>query len=491
AGSRVQVPATRFTCGGRPSGYYADVDTGCQVYHMCDGLGRQFSYSCPNTTLFQQRMLVCDHWYMVNCSNSESDYDANLLIGQRDKPFVSEEEMRQRTPRPDILSVPPNNNFYDGLRESESKFSIHPGNSIVGIADSISNNNDLDSDKQNYRPPSSWSTGVGQRPTAPSISVDNEDDSSNTKTNISPDITDVGTNHDQFGNKRPSTIHTPIFENPTNVNLPSKVLLPPLNPSTTTEAYPIDIRLKNSQDPVYNFIKRFDPNSPDNLGTSMTKTQILDINKQLPVGQDSSEEDRIERKNKNFGNNINVVKGDKKKTTEEKARFDTVNVKEEPISNINPNNVQAPSRELELPKLDFPATTLTTTMGPPIYYQWKWAVPAFDLELPKVANFTNISDSPQPKPGKRPFSNIPRTTPRTIDLTPSNTEYNISSYFVPDYVFPLDSPHPGYGDEDARTSFQVDVSRPGRSSYGENPKCPHCHPAYVIPGTCEPCIVKG
>lgn len=53
-----------------------------QVYHMCDGLGRQFSYSCPNTTLFQQRMLICDHWYMVNCSKAESDYAANLLIGK-------------------------------------------------------------------------------------------------------------------------------------------------------------------------------------------------------------------------------------------------------------------------------------------------------------------------------------------------------------------------------------------------------------------------
>lgn len=49
---------------------------------MCDGLGRQFSYSCPNTTLFQQRMLICDHWYMVNCSKSESNYGANLLIGK-------------------------------------------------------------------------------------------------------------------------------------------------------------------------------------------------------------------------------------------------------------------------------------------------------------------------------------------------------------------------------------------------------------------------
>ncbi|GBP08115.1 hypothetical protein EVAR_69196_1 [Eumeta japonica] len=57
---------TSFSCSGRPSGYYADVETGCQ------------------------RMLICDHWYMVNCSKAEKDYTANLLIGQRDKPFVND-----------------------------------------------------------------------------------------------------------------------------------------------------------------------------------------------------------------------------------------------------------------------------------------------------------------------------------------------------------------------------------------------------------------
>ncbi|EDW34409.1 GL22245 [Drosophila persimilis] len=97
---------TSFSCTGRPAGYYADVETGCQVYHMCDGLGRQFSYTCPNTTLFQQRMLICDHWYMVNCSKAESNYAANLLIGQRDKPFVNDEENSLRTPRPDLLDRP-------------------------------------------------------------------------------------------------------------------------------------------------------------------------------------------------------------------------------------------------------------------------------------------------------------------------------------------------------------------------------------------------
>lgn len=119
---------TNFSCVGRASGYYADIDTGCELYHMCDGLGRKFSYACPNTTLFQQRMLICDHWYMVNCSKAERDYSANLLIGkqhisiedviivtivdisrivgQRDKPFVAEEENELRTPRPDLKDRP-------------------------------------------------------------------------------------------------------------------------------------------------------------------------------------------------------------------------------------------------------------------------------------------------------------------------------------------------------------------------------------------------
>lgn len=77
------IPKTSFSCRGRDSGYYADTETDCQVYHMCDQQGRQFDYMCPNATLFQQRMLVCDHWYMVDCSSSEANYGFNRLIGQR------------------------------------------------------------------------------------------------------------------------------------------------------------------------------------------------------------------------------------------------------------------------------------------------------------------------------------------------------------------------------------------------------------------------
>ncbi|GBP08117.1 hypothetical protein EVAR_69197_1 [Eumeta japonica] len=70
-----------------------------------------------------------------------------------------------------------------------------------------------------------------------------------------------------------------------------------------------------------------------------------------------------------------------------------------------------------------------------------------------------------------------------------------SDLSVPEYAFPLENNgRTGYLDTDAYNSFllkypenRADTDQP-LHWYGENPKCPECHPSYVIPGTCEPCI---
>lgn len=123
-----------------------------QVYHMCDGLGRQFSYTCPNATLFQQRMLICDHWYMVNCSKSEEDYSANLLIGQREKPFVDDKDENPyyRTPRPDLLSHPTASEANIIYRIGRTS----PSNNIVGAEVE----NETSTNEPSYFLPSHWST---------------------------------------------------------------------------------------------------------------------------------------------------------------------------------------------------------------------------------------------------------------------------------------------------------------------------------------------
>lgn len=159
---------------------------------MCDGLGRQFSYSCPNTTLFQQRMLICDHWYMVNCSKSTSDYDKNLLIGQRDKPFVDDDVDSQRTPRPDLIS--------HEYQRDETTLSLNTvSNLIGGYRDDNSVN--PDAAPEVYFLPSHWSTELSTAArTTTEIPKERKKDQKSESRNRNVDI------------RKPSRLFEPPFE---------------------------------------------------------------------------------------------------------------------------------------------------------------------------------------------------------------------------------------------------------------------------------------
>lgn len=406
--------------------------------------------------------------------------------------------------------------MYNKLCKIYFQFPAHPDNNIVGVGDSLfsQNNNGLDSAKHQYRPPSSWSTGTGvnlgnsNQPKFNHKDQDNQHFTNNNEDNYNNDreTTKADTvEHDNLTgaasqDARPTFQPTPQDTNennaPTKVTLPSKDLLPPATESS--EEFDLDIRMKDREDPVYNFIKRFDPNSPDSHKTAMTTSEIIDINSQLPTNQDVSREDeRTARKHKHVESNFNKLHVQDKSVTETN-RFNSVNQKptissldDNTFANSNENSgANVPERVLLPPKRDQSALP-STTMGPPIYYEWKWAVPAFDLEPPKLNNITQVtSQVTDENSSKSPFRDVTRPTPKTVKVTQPNTEYNTSSYFVPDYIFPLDKEHPGYDDDNAETSFKVKVSRAGRASFGENPACPQCHPAYLTPGTCEPCIVK-
>ncbi|RZB40969.1 hypothetical protein BDFB_005302 [Asbolus verrucosus] len=152
---------------------------------MCDGLGRQFSYTCPNATLFQQRMLICDHWYMVNCSKSEDDYAANLRIGQREMPFVDDSESNpyHRTPRPDLLSHP-SQSEYDIIYRT-GKAQLANNLNLVGVESDSKNSTTSTTDEPAYSLPSHWSTEYSQQPTTDkSIVKDKLTNVLNTKKNL-------------------------------------------------------------------------------------------------------------------------------------------------------------------------------------------------------------------------------------------------------------------------------------------------------------------
>ncbi|XP_077285536.1 U-scoloptoxin(01)-Cw1a-like, partial [Arctopsyche grandis] len=85
------VPHTNFHCGNVPvhPGMYANVETGCQAYHICHD-GREgdqgASFLCTNGTLFNQHIFACDWWYNVDCAQATSLYSLNA--DPEKNPFV-------------------------------------------------------------------------------------------------------------------------------------------------------------------------------------------------------------------------------------------------------------------------------------------------------------------------------------------------------------------------------------------------------------------
>lgn len=76
-----EIPPSKFTCHSQKHpGYYADVETYCQVFHICAN-GLKYDFLCPNGTIFDQRYFVCTPRHRFNCSTAESLYDVkeNLL----------------------------------------------------------------------------------------------------------------------------------------------------------------------------------------------------------------------------------------------------------------------------------------------------------------------------------------------------------------------------------------------------------------------------
>ncbi|XP_062564360.1 mucin-2 [Armigeres subalbatus] len=67
------IPNTNFNCRQYGNGYFADLDTKCQVFHICDE-GKKISFLCPNGTIFRQLDLICDWWFKVDCAAAPNHY---------------------------------------------------------------------------------------------------------------------------------------------------------------------------------------------------------------------------------------------------------------------------------------------------------------------------------------------------------------------------------------------------------------------------------
>ncbi|EEC02524.1 conserved hypothetical protein, partial [Ixodes scapularis] len=87
-----QIPKTSFSCLDKSAGeYYADPETGCQVYHICVpghyGKLSKMSFACPNGTIFSQSSRVCTPSDRVYCALAERFYENVMGTIDTDKDY--------------------------------------------------------------------------------------------------------------------------------------------------------------------------------------------------------------------------------------------------------------------------------------------------------------------------------------------------------------------------------------------------------------------
>ncbi|CAG0888279.1 unnamed protein product [Darwinula stevensoni] len=106
------IPDIAFTCPQSGFAYYADPSTRCQVFHVCNFYA-MYSFLCPIGTVFNQRYLVCDWWYNVDCHRSSSHYrridpieEEGYPTREEGYPIEEEENPIQDEGVPDINEKP-------------------------------------------------------------------------------------------------------------------------------------------------------------------------------------------------------------------------------------------------------------------------------------------------------------------------------------------------------------------------------------------------
>ncbi|XP_065094174.1 uncharacterized protein LOC135714707 [Ochlerotatus camptorhynchus] len=74
------IPETSFDCNQQLyPGYYADIETQCQVFHIC-ALNKTFNFLCPNGTIFSQEHFVCVWWNQFECASAPGLFEKNTKL---------------------------------------------------------------------------------------------------------------------------------------------------------------------------------------------------------------------------------------------------------------------------------------------------------------------------------------------------------------------------------------------------------------------------
>ncbi|VVC89239.1 unnamed protein product [Leptidea sinapis] len=74
------APPTSFRCEAQSyPGYYADLETRCQAFHVCAN-NITYDFLCPNGTIFSQEVFVCVWWNQFDCNSAPALYELNANL---------------------------------------------------------------------------------------------------------------------------------------------------------------------------------------------------------------------------------------------------------------------------------------------------------------------------------------------------------------------------------------------------------------------------
>lgn len=159
-------------------------------------------------------------------------------------------------------------------------------------------------------------------------------------------------------------------------------------------------------------------------------------------------------------------------------------------SSSQKNHIKVPADDLQPPQVAFNSKADTTI---PVH-----SFPSVNAVL---HNSTSADGTDSKSQTQRSVSST--STNKNNDLSTEKAKHNKDQnyldlkklFLIPEFTFPLETHEgPGYASNDAVNSFQIKIPDQEVSGtvkkpwYGENAQCPECHPSFLKPGSCEPCI---
>lgn len=164
------------------------------------------------------------------------------------------------------------------------------------------------------------------------------------------------------------------------------------------------------------------------------------------------------------------------------------------------SSISVPTESLQLPTLNNGSVIFRTpsnSLEPPreqdIFSRFAHN-PFLTSALASISSTEKLKNkSPTPRSISSSEEKIQNTVEDTITKDSKDNNYlDLKKLLlIPDYTFPLEvDGRTGYQQADSVNSFQIKIpERTGdKPWYGENAECPECHPSFLKPGTCEPCI---